>query len=132
MFIKIIQDYIRKRFPFVLYECESVTEKHKLQIRFEVSTAVTIKNAVFWDAVLCRSCVYQRFEGTYRLHLQGGKIRERGTSVSRWLQRSVPPNRRLTRDLHGATSQKTEFFINYKCLERKSSGNCLSLRGLMK
>jgi hypothetical protein len=32
------------------------------------------------------SCVNRRFGGTYRLHLQGRKIRERGTSVSRWLQ----------------------------------------------
>jgi hypothetical protein len=27
-----------------------------------------------------------QFGGTYRLHLQGRKIRERETSVSRWLQ----------------------------------------------
>jgi hypothetical protein len=38
----------------------------------------TLKNAVFWDVAPCR--------GTYRLHLQGRKIRERGTSVNRWLQ----------------------------------------------
>jgi hypothetical protein len=30
--------------------------------------------------------VNQRFGGTYRLHLQGRNIRERGTSVNRWLQ----------------------------------------------
>jgi hypothetical protein len=40
---------------------------------------------------LCRSCV-KRFGGTYRLHLQGRWIRERGTSVSRWLQTAVIPN----------------------------------------
>jgi hypothetical protein len=34
----------------------------------------------------CRSCVNQSFEEMYRLHLQGRKIRERVTSVSRWLQ----------------------------------------------
>jgi hypothetical protein len=45
-----------------------------------------MKNTVFWDVALCRSCVNQRFGGTYRLHLQGKKIRERGTSVSRWLK----------------------------------------------
>jgi hypothetical protein len=33
--------------------------------------------------------VNRRFEGTYRLHLQGKKIRERGTSVSRWQQISL-------------------------------------------
>jgi hypothetical protein len=43
----------------------------------------------------------------YGLHLQGRKIRERGTSVSTW----QPPKRRFTQDLHGATSQKTAFFV---------------------
>jgi hypothetical protein len=40
-------------------------------------------NAVFWDVALCSYCVNRRFGGTYHLHLQGRKIRERGTSVSR-------------------------------------------------
>jgi hypothetical protein len=35
-----------------------------------------LKNTVFWDVALCTSCVNQRFGGTYRLHLQGRKIRE--------------------------------------------------------
>jgi hypothetical protein len=69
-------------------------------VRFEVFTAVTMKNVVFWDVALCRYWVNRRFGGTYRLQLQGRKIRERGTSVSRWLQ-----------DLHSATVQKTTFFI---------------------
>jgi hypothetical protein len=51
----------------------------------------------------CTSYVNGRFGSTYRLHLQGRKFRGRGTSVSRWL--------RFTHDLHGATSQKTTFFI---------------------
>jgi hypothetical protein len=54
--------------------------------RFEVFTAVTIQNAIFWDVAPCRSCVNRRFGGTYRLHIQGRKIRERGTSVSKRLQ----------------------------------------------
>jgi hypothetical protein len=49
-----------------------------------------MKNAVFWDVAACRSCMNRRFAGTYRLHLQGRKIRERGTSVSRWLQPRSP------------------------------------------
>jgi hypothetical protein len=44
-----------------------------------------LKNAVFWDVAPCRFSVNRRFGGTYRLHLQGTKIRERGTSVSMWL-----------------------------------------------
>jgi hypothetical protein len=82
-------------------------------VRSEVFTEVTMKNAVFWDVAQCRSCVNRRFGGTYRLHLQGRKIRERGTSVSRWLQfsRYVPPKRRFTQDLHGTTSQKMALFF---------------------
>jgi hypothetical protein len=44
-----------------------------------------VNNAVFWDVAPCCSCVDRRFGGTYRHHLQGRKIRERGTSVSKWL-----------------------------------------------
>jgi hypothetical protein len=33
----------------------------------------TVKNAVFWDVVLCSSCVNQSFGGTYH-HLQGRKL----------------------------------------------------------
>jgi hypothetical protein len=45
-----------------------------------------MKNAVFWDVAPCRAYVNRRFGGIYRLHLQGRKIRERGTNVSRWLR----------------------------------------------
>jgi hypothetical protein len=38
-------------------------------VGFEVFTALTMKNAVFWDVVLCGFCKNQRFGGTYRLHL---------------------------------------------------------------
>jgi hypothetical protein len=45
------------------------------------------KNAVFWSVAPCRCSGLNRcFGGSYRLHLQGRKIRERRTSVSRWLQ----------------------------------------------
>jgi hypothetical protein len=39
-------------------------------------TENVIKNVVFWDVALYRSWVNRRFGGTYRLHLQGRKIRE--------------------------------------------------------
>jgi hypothetical protein len=61
-----------------------------LRVRFEIFTAVTMKNVVFWGVAPCRSCVNRRFGGTYRLYLQGREIRERRTCVSRWLQ-SVRP-----------------------------------------
>jgi hypothetical protein len=33
-------------------------------VRFEVFTAVTMKNAVFWDVAPCRSCVNRRSSET--------------------------------------------------------------------
>jgi hypothetical protein len=42
-------------------------------VRFEVFTAVTIKNGVFWDVTPCGSCKNRRFGGTWRLLHQGEK-----------------------------------------------------------
>jgi hypothetical protein len=53
----------------------------QLYVRFEVFTAVTMKNAVFWDVTPCSSCVNWRFGGTFHFQLQRRKIRERGTGV---------------------------------------------------
>jgi hypothetical protein len=36
----------------------------KCCVRFEVSTAVTTSNAVFWDVTLCGSCKNRHFGGT--------------------------------------------------------------------
>jgi hypothetical protein len=98
------------------------------KIGSEVFIPVTMKNTVFWDVAPCRSCVNQRFGGTYRLHLQGKKnprVRNQRKQVAvcsswfltrgfflpwRW-RRYVPPKRWFTQDLHGATSQKTVSFI---------------------
>jgi hypothetical protein len=40
-------------------------------VRFEVFTAVTMKNGVFWDVTPYGSCKNRRFRGNYRLHHQG-------------------------------------------------------------
>jgi hypothetical protein len=58
-------------------------------LRSTLWITIQTKNAVFWDVPPCRSCVNRRFGGTYRLHLQGSKIREPETSVSRQQQTSV-------------------------------------------
>jgi hypothetical protein len=42
-------------------------------VRFEVFTAVTMKNGVFWDVTPCGSCKNRRFGGTWRLLHQGEK-----------------------------------------------------------
>jgi hypothetical protein len=101
-------------------------------VRFEVFRAVTMKKAVFLGVAPYRSCVNRRFGWTYRLHLQGIKIRERETSVSRWLQspwkcrRYVPPKRRITQDLHGITSQEIAFFGDSICCNSNLQGkDCL-------
>jgi hypothetical protein len=60
-----------------------IEKRNKNDVGFEVFTAVSMKNAVFWDMAPCKSCVSRRFGGTHRLHLQGRKVRERGTGVSR-------------------------------------------------
>jgi hypothetical protein len=44
-------------------------------VGFEVFTAVTMKNAVFWDATACGCCKNGHFVGTYRLHHRGEKNR---------------------------------------------------------
>jgi hypothetical protein len=41
----------------------NVVKQHD-QVRSQVFTAVTMKNAVFWDVGPCRSCVNRRFGGT--------------------------------------------------------------------
>jgi hypothetical protein len=47
----------------------------KVNVRFEVFTAVTMKNGVFWDVMPCGSCKNRRFGGTWRLLHQGDKNR---------------------------------------------------------
>jgi hypothetical protein len=44
-------------------------------VRFEVFTAVTMKNGVFWVVAPCGSCKNRRFGVTWRLLHQGDKNR---------------------------------------------------------
>jgi hypothetical protein len=44
-------------------------------VRFEVFTAVTMKNGVFWVVTPYGSCKNRRFGGTWRLLHQGDKNR---------------------------------------------------------
>jgi hypothetical protein len=52
-------------------KCESYVNS----VRFEVFTAVTMKNGVFWVVTPCGSCKNRRFGGTWRLLHQGDKNR---------------------------------------------------------
>jgi hypothetical protein len=55
-------------------------------VRFEVFTAVTMKNGVFWVVTPCGSCKNLR---------------------------QVPPKRRFLQEPHGVTTQKTPFFKDW-------------------
>jgi hypothetical protein len=68
---------------------------HSVNYFYFSERSSTKRNAVFWDVAPCRSCVNRQFGGTYRLHHQGRKIRERGTSVRRWLQSETTCSRRF-------------------------------------
>jgi hypothetical protein len=47
-----------------------------MDIRFDVFTAATVKNGVFWDVTPRVSCKNRCFGGTYRLHLLVTLIKE--------------------------------------------------------
>jgi hypothetical protein len=49
---------------------------------FEVLTAVTMKNTVFWDMTPCGSRENQRFGGENRPHYQGVKNQQARNNVS--------------------------------------------------
>jgi hypothetical protein len=51
-------------------------------VRFEVFTAVTMKNVVLWDVAPCRSCVNRRFGGMYRLRLSLQPPAHAGSSLA--------------------------------------------------
>jgi hypothetical protein len=51
-------------------------------VRFEVFTAVTMKNGVFWVVTPCGSCKHRRFGGTWRLLHQGDKNRRTRNNTS--------------------------------------------------
>jgi hypothetical protein len=78
-------------------------------VRFEVFTAVTMKNAVFWDVTPCCSSLNY---WTAWSHLLTLVPRSRIFLPWRW-RGYVPPKRRFRQELHGVTSQKTAFFEMY-------------------
>jgi hypothetical protein len=81
----------------------TLTTMRNVTVFFWMVTMVTkhgyiMKNAVLWVVAPCGSYVNLRFGGTYRLHLQGRKIRERGTSVCRWLVHTRFTRRHISED----------------------------------
>jgi hypothetical protein len=104
---------------------------------FEVLTAVVMMSTIFWDITPCSPLkVNWLFGGSYRLYLQGRRIRRvRNELESRWQEkRNDPPKRRLTfGGLLGVISQKMVLLtpcsimeenslkINARCFLEKSS-----------
>jgi hypothetical protein len=54
----------------------------KFVVRFEVITAVTVRNSVFCDVTPCGSCKNRLFGGLYRLYYQGDSNRRTRNTVS--------------------------------------------------
>jgi hypothetical protein len=54
---------------------------HLAYIRLEIFTAVTKKNAIFWDVTPCSSCKNRRFEGTYSI-IRVTRISQLGTTLA--------------------------------------------------
>jgi hypothetical protein len=65
-------DQVLKPSDFESYRLSS--EPFRL-LRFEVFTAVTMKNGVLWDVTPCGSCKNRRFGGTQLLLHQGDENR---------------------------------------------------------
>jgi hypothetical protein len=105
-------------YMFQSFDHHQVFYKPYMCVQFEAFRAVTMKNVVFWDVVLCRSCVNRCFGGTYRLQLQLQSPAHTGSLLVDFstlkMEAICSPKRQLTQDLHSATSQKTTFFI--KCV----------------
>jgi hypothetical protein len=92
----------------------------------DIFTAVTMKNAVFWDVTPCGSCKNRYFGEMYRLHqiVFLRSVRRLLVTVNDvpsspifspwWLTLYVPPKCRFLQEPHGITSQKTKFFQIYK------------------
>jgi hypothetical protein len=87
---------------------------------FEVLTAVVMKSTIFWDITPCSPVkVNRRFGRIYRLHLQGRKKADQGTSVKAGGQKTLKMEPICssetsvdTQRTHGVIFQKIVLFIN--------------------
>jgi hypothetical protein len=71
-------------------------------VRFEVFTAMIIKNIIFWDMTPCGSCKDGRFGGKCHHHYQSGKNQRAMNNISNnYLRRALIPYMFM---LVGATS----------------------------
>jgi hypothetical protein len=59
-----VHSTINNGLPDTLEDYRNLSSPYKLNERFEAFTAMTMKNVVFWDVALCRSCVNRRSSET--------------------------------------------------------------------
>jgi hypothetical protein len=55
----------------MVYAATNIRKPSISNVRFEVFTAVTMKNAIFWDVMPCGSCRNRRFGGIWLPRHQG-------------------------------------------------------------
>jgi hypothetical protein len=100
--------------------CFVYTLELKVIIRFEVYTAVTMKNdAVFCDVMPCGCCKKRSFGGTYRLHHQGDivylhsvlRLLVAANAVVTLMMVAIHSSEtRFLQQPHGVTYQRTALF----------------------
>jgi hypothetical protein len=91
-----------------------------------------MKNVVFWVVALCRSCVTRHVGGTYRLHLQGRKIRDlslqlpahTGSSVADFSSLKMEATRSSETSVHARSTQRhspeDDILHSHRCESLKS------------
>jgi hypothetical protein len=111
--------------------------KRLCYVRFEVFTAVTIRNAVSWDMMPCGSCKNRSFGWTYRLHQVGKDQWARNNAFPSLLILSTlmmlatcSAESSFLQEPHGVISHNSAFFIIMQSprtfQERRKTGvNCI-------
>jgi hypothetical protein len=85
-----------------------------IRTAIEEETYSFLKNSVFWDVAPCRSCMNATFRRNVSPPFSGQKhprVRNKREQVAADWATSRKHPAGFTHDLHGATSQKTVFFI---------------------
>jgi hypothetical protein len=62
--VEVMKTWIYSSIPPYVSMAKCLVKHRENFVRFEVFTAMTIKNGVFWDVMPCGSCKDRRFGGT--------------------------------------------------------------------
>jgi hypothetical protein len=79
---------------------------------------MTMKNAIFWDAMSCGSCKNRHFRGTYSLHhcsvrrlLVTANVVPTPPILVTLMMEALCSSEMFLQEPHGVTSQKMVYFI---------------------